>query len=69
MLDAVRDSQRDRPDAGLPLTKHDAHPFQGPPDGDEPCRLCGESRSQIRHHPTRIRAACALRGLDPDALG
>jgi tRNA-Thr(GGU) m(6)t(6)A37 methyltransferase TsaA len=60
--------RRDRA-AGL-LTRFDAHPFESLPDdadGDR-CALCGERRSQIRHHPTRVRAACLLKGLDPDPV-
>lgn len=60
-----------QPAAGAPaLGPHEAHPFQEPASGDAPerCALCGGRRSQILHHPTRIRAACLLRGLDPDAV-
>lgn len=52
------------------LTRFDAHPYQAPAGGggDEPCALCGERRNQARHQERRIRAACLLRGLDPDAV-
>ncbi|MBM4385821.1 MAG: hypothetical protein FJ091_20940 [Deltaproteobacteria bacterium] len=49
------------------LTKHDGHPFSPCADVDA-CELCGESAAHILHHPTRIRAACALRGIDPEPL-
>jgi hypothetical protein len=45
------------------LTRHDGHPFER--DAGDACTLCGESEAHILHHPTRIRAACALRGIDP----
>lgn len=51
------------PDAAL--TKHDAHPLEPRRDAPEHCALCGEHRRHILHHPTRIRAARALRGLPP----
>jgi hypothetical protein len=51
------------------FSAHEAHPFQAPADpAKDRCALCGESRTQIRHHPTRIRAACVLKGLDPAAV-
>ena len=54
--------------AGSPaLTKHDGHPFVARGDSAA-CVLCGEPVAHILHHPTRIRAACALRGLDPEPL-
>jgi len=53
--------------AGSALSKHDGHPF-APGDAGRACALCGESPAHILHHPTRIRAACALRGLDPEPL-
>jgi tRNA-Thr(GGU) m(6)t(6)A37 methyltransferase TsaA len=52
------------------LSRFDAHAFEllpGDADGDR-CALCGEGRSQIRHHPTRVRAACLLKGVDPDLV-
>ena len=49
------------------LSKHDGHPFQREREEDA-CVRCGESAAHILHHPTRIRAACALRGLDPEPL-
>jgi hypothetical protein len=49
------------------LSKHDGHPFTLGAVG-RVCALCGESQAHILHHPTRIRAACALRGLDPEPL-
>jgi hypothetical protein len=49
------------------LSRHDGHPFEGAA-GDERCALCGERPAHILHHPTRIRAACALRGIDPAPL-
>lgn len=48
------------------LTKHDGHPFERG-TGDA-CTLCGEHAAHILHHPTRIRAACLLRGIDPAPL-
>ena len=53
--------------APLPLSRHDGHPFD-PRRGGSACALCGESLAHILHHPTRIRAACALRGIDPEPL-
>lgn len=56
-------------DEGAPtprLSKHDGHPFEASRSGA--CGLCGESAEHILHHPTRIRAACALRGIDPEPL-
>lgn len=55
---------------GPPLSKFDAHPFvpAGGAGGDATCAVCGESRNQIRHHPTRIAAACLLKGLDPASV-
>jgi hypothetical protein len=47
------------------LTRHDGHPFAG---AREACEFCGESPGHILHHPTRIRAACLLRGIDPARL-
>lgn len=55
---------------GPRFSRHEAHPFQ-PTDGDpaeERCGICGERREQIRHHPTRVRAACLLRGIDPETV-
>ena len=49
------------------LTRHDGHPFVGAGD-DLACDFCGESPEHILHHPTRIRAACLLRGIDPTPL-
>ena len=49
------------------LTKHDGHPF-APGASRASCALCGEGAAHILHHPTRIRAACALRGIDPEPL-
>jgi hypothetical protein len=48
----------------------DAHPFQaaGEDGGGGSCTLCGEHRMQIRHHPTRVRASCLLKGLDPELV-
>ncbi len=53
-----------------PLGRHEAHPFEEPPKEADPelCALCGERRVFILHHPTRIRAACLARGLDPDIV-
>ena len=48
------------------LTPFDAHPFEDA--GGEGCGFCGEHRAQIRHHPTRVRAAFLLKGLDPGPL-
>jgi len=53
--------------ADPPLTKHDGHPFASNARGAG-CALCGESAAHILHHPTRIRAACALLGFDPEPL-
>lgn len=47
------------------FSKYDAHPFQPSPERPDRCALCGEPRGQIRHHPTRIAAACLLKGIDP----
>lgn len=64
---------RPRPDrparhAGPSFSAHEAHPFRAPADpASDRCTLCGEPRAQIRHHPTRVRAACLLKGLDPAA--
>ncbi len=49
------------------LTRHDGHPFVGARDS-EACEFCGEGPAHILHHPTRIRAACLLRGIDPAPL-
>lgn len=49
------------------LTRHDGHPFVGARDS-EACEFCGESPAHILHHPTRIRAACLLREIDPAPL-
>ena len=49
------------------LTRHDGHPFVDARDS-EACDFCGESPAHILHHPTRIRAACLLRGIDPAPL-
>jgi hypothetical protein len=49
------------------LSKHDGHPFDSS-GGPVACALCGESAMHILHHATRIRAACALRGIDPEPL-
>ena len=51
------------------LTPFDAHPYQAPAvDADDACSFCGEPRAQIRHHPTRVRAAALLKGLAAEAL-
>jgi hypothetical protein len=50
-----------------PLSKHGGHPFAARAGGAG-CALCGESAVHILHHPTRIRAACALLGIDPEPL-
>ena len=56
-----------RPTAASALTKHDGHPFErGVAAGA--CARCGEHAAHILHHPTRIRAACLLRGIDPAPL-
>jgi hypothetical protein len=52
--------------AAQQLSRHDGHPFA--PGAGASCSLCGESSAHILHHPTRIRAACALRGIDPEPL-
>jgi predicted metal-binding protein len=49
------------------LTKHDGHPFAAS-TSSAGCAICGESSVHILHHPTRIRAACALLGIDPEPL-
>jgi len=49
------------------LSKYDGHPFE-PNREAARCALCGENAAHILHHPTRIRAACALRGIDPEPL-
>lgn len=60
-----------------PFAPFEAHPFEAPARAEEApaaagvaaaCAFCGEHRAHILHHPTRIRAACLLRGLDPAAL-
>lgn len=53
-----------------PLSRFDAHPYEPPAAGgdDGPCALCGERRNQARHQERRIRAACLLRGLDPESV-
>lgn len=53
-----------------PFAPYEAHPFAASAASSEPaaCAFCGEHRGHILHHPTRIRAACLLRGLDPSAL-
>jgi len=53
--------------SAVTFSKYEAHPFRpgSDPADSETCALCGESRRQIRHHPTRIAAACLLRGIDP----
>lgn len=58
-------SAAERRAAWAPFTKHEAHPFGPATDDPERCGLCGEPRIQIRHHPTRVAAACRLKGLDP----
>lgn len=56
-----------RPTRGAPaLSRHDGHPFEV--GAGDLCALCGEAAAHILHHPTRIRAACALRGIDPEPL-
>jgi len=50
-----------------PFTRFEAHPFEGG-DTARVCAFCGEHRDHIRHHPTRIRAACLLHGIDPATL-
>lgn len=60
----------DEPDMTEPspsLTPHDAHRFLPEEEDGEHCVICGEKRIHIRHHPTRVRAALLVRGLDPDA--
>jgi hypothetical protein len=49
------------------FTPHDGHPFARA-DGAEACAFCGEHSAHILHHPTRIRAACALLCIDPAPL-
>jgi hypothetical protein len=58
------------PERLLPFSRHEAHPFEELPGagGSGACSFCGEHRSHILHHPTRIQAACLLRGLDPGAV-
>jgi hypothetical protein len=53
--------------ASSQLSKHDGHPFEAS-DAGTACALCGELATHILHHPTRVRAACALRGIDPEPL-
>jgi hypothetical protein len=45
------------------LTKYDGHPFERA-TASGACARCGEHAEHILHHPTRIRAACLLRGID-----
>ena len=61
--------QKETPPA-VDFSQHEAHPFQPSPSAapGEHCALCGERREQIRHHPTRIAAACLLRGIDPASV-
>ena len=58
----------DDPAPHHPFAPYEAHPFAESPAGGAACAFCGEHRAHILHHPTRIRAACLLRGLDPGAL-
>lgn len=59
----------DEPAPCHPFAPFEAHPFEASAaEGETACALCGEHRGHILHHPTRIRAACLLQGLDPDAL-
>jgi hypothetical protein len=50
------------------LSKYDGHPFRATGSSPSRCAACGEGPAHILHHPTRIRAACALRGIDPEPL-
>jgi hypothetical protein len=50
-----------------PFSRFEAHPFEGS-DGARTCGFCGEHLASILHHPTRIRAACLLHGIDPASL-
>jgi hypothetical protein len=50
-----------------PFARFEAHPFEGR-EAARACSFCGEHRAHILHHPTRIRAACLLRGIDPAPL-
>lgn len=53
--------------ASAALSKYDGHPFDAS-SGGRACARCGQSPVHILHHPTRIRAACALRGIDAEPL-
>ena len=50
-----------------PFPRFEAHPFEGSEEA-RVCSFCGGHRASILHHPTRIRAACLLHGLDPATL-
>jgi hypothetical protein len=63
---SAHDSAEESVDPPL-LSKHGGHPFAAGARGAA-CALCGESATHILHHPTRIRAACALLGIDPEPL-
>jgi hypothetical protein len=67
MTDGEADASPPPRAAPAPLSRHDGHPFEPSRPGGG-CALCGESLAHILHHPTRIRAACALRGIDPEPL-
>ena len=47
-------------------SRHDAHPFEAEPGSEGRCRVCGEARRHILHHPTRVRAARMLRAVAGD---
>ncbi|MFT5442145.1 MAG: hypothetical protein ACI8W3_001187 [Myxococcota bacterium] len=43
------------------FTRHDAHPFEPSDESSETCTFCGAPKARILHHPTRVRAAVAVR--------
>lgn len=68
-MPATRSSGGNQPHGNGPavaLTRHDAHRYESAGADDERCSVCGELEVHIRHHPTRVRAALLVRGLDPD---
>ncbi|MGH0033372.1 MAG: hypothetical protein ACQGVC_26595 [Myxococcota bacterium] len=48
------------------MSRWDAHAFEPSEDAPERCAVCGEPKGQIRHHPTRVRAARMLRRRGSD---
>ena len=50
------------PASDLDASAVEAHAFEPGAEEPERCAVCGELRAQIRHHPTRVRAAGLLHG-------